>query len=283
MMLNNETFYNMRFLIILQHFVGIKRSYLLESSRQKLLCNIILVIFLSTTFASIAYDGLFSNIPLNYCVLTFLLFLYIETTYLLCTALFQRKTFEAIRMLDEKCVFVEDCSSIIETKSFTIIILTIVTLILDFILMWKIRLSLSSIVLLTVAYAVHDTEMGFYTILISGINLKLSSIAGLNVDCGSKVYRHVLLMASHVQREFNFSVREQICTVLYVQSYCLLKNAFASQILLALGVTFMSTVVYCLVVFVIDSPVVRICTWLNIFYSIMSSKVNMPTKVCCIV
>ncbi|CAG4930444.1 unnamed protein product [Parnassius apollo] len=118
-------------------------------------------------------------------------------------AAFEIETFEAIKVLDEKCVFLENYSSKIETKSFIVIIVSILSITLDVIGMWKLELSPSTVTILTLAFAIHDTEIGFYSVIISGINLRLFSIVETNAKYGSKIYRHILLIAAHIEKEYN--------------------------------------------------------------------------------
>lgn len=59
---------------------------------------------------------------------------------------------------------------------------------------------------LPIAFAAHDTEMLLYSLIIKEFNAKLATLMDESAEVGTKIYRHLLISASHFTEDFRFTV-----------------------------------------------------------------------------
>lgn len=187
-------------LIIIENFFGISRPHLIEDQRTRLICDIISISVIITMTSLIIMNLI--TVSLNIGARIFEFILCIEFYGLVGGSRFRKKIFHAIQRLDEKCGVDDEYGTKIRAKTTEMILIFLPSVAIDIIGLTLIGVNKEFAVFLSVAFAAHDAEMAFASLMIQTVNLRLEKLKNALPNTGSRVYRHVLIAAAHVSEQY---------------------------------------------------------------------------------
>lgn len=203
--MSTRTMSYFRNLIIMENFFCVSRPYLIEDHRTRVICNYISygMIIIITCF--IITD--FININLGVGNRIFEIVIGFEFFSLAIGSRFQQTVFTAIDRLDEKCGVDEDYGAKIRVKTVEFIFIFLTSVLIDFVGLVMLGTNKTFAVFLCVAFAAHDAEMAFASLLIEAVNLRLRKLKDVLPNTGSRIYRHILIATAHIGEQCTATVR----------------------------------------------------------------------------
>lgn len=202
---NKNTISSLEGLIILENFLCINRSFLLENSRTRFYGNSFFNFMLVTIFGVSIYDFVYNGSEIRASILSFQVFIGFEVFYLAVTAR-ERNSFVALKRLDGKCGVDEEYLKDMRVSVKKTVVIAVLSSVLDAVGGFILIPRASVVLTFCVATAAHDAEMAFYSLLFEGMNWRLSKMEHLPLSLGWKLYRHVLITALNLSEEFTARV-----------------------------------------------------------------------------
>ena len=187
-------------LVIFENFFGISRPHLLEDQRTRLICDGISIYVIITISSLIIIDFFNTNRSIGGRI--FELLLCIEFYGIVIGSRFRKEVFNAIQRLDEKCGVDEDYGSKIRARTTELIFIFLPSVTIDVIGLIILGADIGIAVFLSVAFAAHDAEMAFASLMIETVNLRLEKLKTALPNTGSRIYRHILIATAHVSEQY---------------------------------------------------------------------------------
>lgn len=117
-----------------------------------------------------------------------------------------KKTFVAQDRLDLKCGLDDNYLTKFKAMAKTALISNVVSVVLNLGGSLYLETKVSVVLIYCYAAAAHDMEMDIIKLFIDGYNLRLMNLKEVTPSAGCRIYRHVLIVASQLDEEFNFKV-----------------------------------------------------------------------------
>lgn len=200
--------------LLLLNFCCINRSFWFQKRNLKILGHVIFLTSATAVIASLTLDIYYKingedQDKFPSIIQWIILF---EMLLLAAGAVKFTNCHKTMKVLDEKCyipVFSlknDIFENFVDKKSSTLVFIRLSSIIIDIIVMKLLNYSLSSIIILSIGFAAHDTEIVFCSLLINEFNDKLAKLTNVDAVTGTKIYRHVLIGSSRFTEDYNVPV-----------------------------------------------------------------------------
>ncbi|KAH9630031.1 hypothetical protein HF086_008001 [Spodoptera exigua] len=197
--MSTKTMSYFRNLIIVENFFCVSRPYLIKDHRTRLICNYISIGMIIIITCFIITDII--SIDLGVGNRIFEVVIGFEFFSLAIGSRYQQTVFRAIDRLDEKCGVDEDYGSKIRVKTVELVFIFLTSVVIDFVGLLMLGTNKTFAVFLCVAFAAHDAEMAFASLLVEAVNLRLKKLKDVVPNTGSRIYRHVLITTAHISEQ----------------------------------------------------------------------------------
>lgn len=204
-MVPKKSVYYFRNLIILELFLCINRSYLIENQLLKTICNFIYFCISFAVASFFIYDT-FSYPDINPNILAFLILISAELIGLISAARIFTKQFVALKKLDDKFGLDDEYVKVLSSKANVATMVSAVSIIIDICGTALLSARPGILMMFFLGATAHDTELAFISLFIDVINIRLAKSITANPSFGSSMYRHLLIATSYFNDGFQFGV-----------------------------------------------------------------------------
>lgn len=198
--------------IIQQNFYCIHRGYLINSKKVNIICKFIVFILILIIIAMNIFE--IAKSMKEVFLRIFEMILMIEHTFLIVDGWFKTKAFDWFTAMDEYCGMDEEYGRIMNRNSWRATYIVIILALIDasiFLLIPKMSPAISFG--FWAAFAAHNSEQIFYSLLIQGINIRLSRLKHKMPIHAINEYRIILVGTSHLNYEFCIRVSASIYNI----------------------------------------------------------------------
>lgn len=207
----NKTMYSkgttnlLKNLIIFEHLFCVNRSYLVRERTKRLLCYVLFTISFIIIFGGYINDYVVADLPMTKNNKVVQIYNWIELL-VLATGARMRKTFIAQDRLDQKCGLDDNYVANFKAMVKTTLIANVISVVSNLAGSWYLDTKISIALVYCYAVAVYDMEIDIIRLLIEGYNLRLTNLKEVTPSAGCRIYRHILIAASHLGEEYNIRV-----------------------------------------------------------------------------
>lgn len=190
--------------IVLENFLCINRSFLIDCPKKKIFGNIIFVFTFTLLTTVTIFDIFTSNV--DFCNRMFEMCLTVPFLINMITAKLMNNSYNALKILDEKCGIEDEYIKKLVSNCMQCTFFIFVGTAIELLSLTILNVKPAQVLIYTILYSAVDAELIFFSMIANAINLRLSQLTDMSPVFGSKVYRHVLVTIAAINEELSTRV-----------------------------------------------------------------------------
>lgn len=176
----------------------------MQGRKAKIVCDFVSFLVSIIVIAVITLDIL-SDINLGYRI--FLVVTSLELFFLAINARFKKISSKSVERLDETCQLNKEQLSKLNKNLIKIGVISLASFAFDVIGLKLLNFKNTTIVFLSVAFAAHDVEFGYFSLLFESMNARLEMLKESLPSVSSRRFGHILVASSYLSEQCAPAVR----------------------------------------------------------------------------